>query len=252
MIRVAYLRVYVPADRAPGWSRHASDAHSVRAVGDSFLWSESMGEDAFSTTWDGEPYVCPRYPKLRILEGMLAFTNAYPRFGELMVPEAVVQNAAGQLALIKAESPEARSYILASPWHVPLRWFAAFDPAERELVERPDGITIRYRTAIGSARRRLERAVTVLDNAGFEDGVVEPARDVLHWVSEFAEDAMLELDYGRVVELFSEGDLALDDSCEDVNASLEALESGNFERAGLRYASVAGRWAEAQSLTYVN
>ncbi len=224
----------------------------MRVVGDNFLWNESMGEDAFATTWNGEAYVCPRYPKLRILEGMLAFTTAYPRFGELMVSEAVVQNAAGELALIKAESPEVRSYILSSPWHVPLRWFAAFDAGERELVETSAGITIRYRTSIVEARRRLERAVTVLDNAGFEDGVVQPARDVLHWVSEFAVDAMLELDYGRVVEFFSEGDLALDDSCEDVNASIDALESGNFERAGLRYAAVAGRWAEAQSLTYVN
>ena len=39
------------------------------------------------------------------------------------------EKAAEQLEAIYSQ-PLARSYILTSAWHVPLRWFAAFDPAD--------------------------------------------------------------------------------------------------------------------------
>ena len=62
----------------------------------------------------------------------------------------------------------------------------------------------------------------------------------------------MELDYGGAARQFSEGELATDETADDVAASLRALERGDFEAAGDHYARVAARWAHAQSLTFAS
>jgi hypothetical protein len=63
---------------------------------------------------------------------------------------------------------------------------------------------------------------------------------------------MLELDYGSVAHLFSEGDLILDESAADVAAALLALEQGDLERAADFYQIIMRRWGRAQSLAFSN
>jgi hypothetical protein len=135
---------------------------------------------------------------------------------------------------------------------VPLRWFAAFRSDEREVYESNDGLGIRYRTTLGEAVARVAEVVSVLDDAGFAEGVVEQVRELEQWLSEFAADSMLELDYAGVASLFSDGDLVLDESSDDVRKSIEALERGDYEEAGEFYMTVASRWAPAQAVTFSN
>lgn len=189
-----------------------------------------------------------------MLEGLLAFRNAYPgAIGTTLAPERVVVRAAVELEAMREREPEMRSHILTASWHVPLRWFAAFDAGERELGESADGSTsIRYRTGIDEARRRLDYAMTTLTEAGFDDSVVAPVADVAGWLESFEADAMVELDYGTVAGMFSDGELALDDSAADVSASLDALAAGDMEQAGSFYASAARRWAGAQAVAFAN
>ncbi len=256
MVKAAYLRVYVPPEVIGEWSRHVEGIRPPRVItiGEYGVWHESLRDDAFEADWNGRRWICPRYPRLRMLEGLLAFRNAYPGMtGSLLAPEPVVVRAAADLEGYYDRHPRARSHILTSSWHVPLRWFAAFEPGQREVVEAKDGKRrIRYRTSLPSAKERLDSAIAVLDDVGFEDGVVDQVRELLTWLEGFPEDALLELDYGTVAELFSEGQLVMDESASDVEASLAALELGDFEEAGRRYASAAGRWAGAQSLMYAN
>lgn len=217
------------------------------------MWQEPLDDDAFTAEWEGRSFACPRYPKLRMLEGLLAFHNAYPGLiGPTLVPEDVVRGAAAELQKLYDSDPAARSYILASPWHVPLRWFAAFRPDQREVLEGPGGPTIRYRTSRAQAIDHLERTVKVLTEAGFEDAVIDPVRHLTEWLEEFPGEAMLELDYGTVAGLFSEGELALDETAADIAASLDALEDGEFDRAGEHYVAAASRWAPAQARLYAN
>ena len=252
MIRTAYLRVYLPGERAggshPGGTLRPG-ANIVR-VDDRFLWQESTSDDSLTVEWNGRSYVCPRFPRLRMLEGVIAFNRAYP--ATLLLPEPIVKSAAAELARMRSDSPRVRSHILASPWHVPLRWFAAFDPARRELYDASHGLSIRYRGLVGDGIDRIERAVEALEGAGFDDGVVNQVRNFERWMREFSRDGMLELDYGAVARLFSDGDLVLDESGTEVNASLGALAERDFESAGASYGAVAMRWAPVQALTYVN
>jgi hypothetical protein len=72
------------------------------------------------------------------------------------------------------------------------------------------------------------------------------------WLRPFPRDSLLELDYAGVASLFTEADLALDESAAEVAASIDALERGEYEMAGEFYATAAGRWAHAQALAYAN
>lgn len=253
MIDVAYLRVYLPADTVATRPEHRFRLNPELRASQYGVWQESLDDDAFTVDWEGKSFSCPRYAKLRMLEGLLAFHNAYPGLvGPTLVPEDVVRRAASELQRLYDSDPGARSHILASPWHVPLRWFAAFTPDQREFLDGPGGSTIRYRTTRSSASERLQRAISVLDDAGFDEAVVDPVRHLTEWLDEFPGEAMLELDYGTVAGLFNDGQLAFDETAADIAASLDALEAGDFDSASEHYVSAATRWAPAQARLYAN
>ncbi len=250
MIRSAQLRIYLPKHRVDKFPPHSDPARAVVRVSDEFVWEGSTVDDAYTAEWGGETYVCPRYTRLRMLEGVVAHRNDYP--GSLLTSELAVRRAAQEIDRIRTTAPAARSYIASAPWHVPLRWFALFDPESRELITADDGPTIRYRTALSDALTRIAHAVEVLEEAGFDEAVVEDAVELQRWLEEFSSSAMVELHYHSVARLFSDGDLAFDESCGDVTRSLAALERLDYEEAGRAYAAVASRWAPAQALSYVN
>jgi hypothetical protein len=200
--------------------------------------------------WQDSIYLCPRHPRLRMLEGMLAFNNAFPEAGLIPQTELVIAN--DELSRLRDRSPQMRSHILTSAWHVPIRWFAAFLHEEKEIYETESGLSIRYRTSLASALERVGRAVQIVEGAGFDSGVVGQVEGLESWLRRFDADSMLELDYDRVAELFSEGDLVLDESVAETASSLHALELGNYEEAGEFYARIARRWGRAQSLAFAN
>jgi len=255
MAKVSYLRMYMPADRVGYFPEHVpvADGGRVLTGGPFGIWGEAPRDDAFITTHLGRRYVCPRFPRLRMLEGLLAFRNAYPgSTASLLVPERIAEDAIQELDRIRAAGG-ARSHILTSPWHVPLRWFAAFSPDEREIVDEGEqALSIRYRTLQGDAMARLRRVVDVLDEAGFDEHVVEQLTNLVVWMEGFPPDAMVELDYDDVAGLFPEGDLVLDETANDIAVCVDALAEGDLERAGAAYAAAAARWAQAQSIAFAN
>lgn len=257
MARAAYLRVYLPETRIRQPLVHVADGAAgngrVMRRGEFGLTEESSRDDAFVLEHAGRRYVCPRFPKLRMLEGLMAFRNAYQGpTASLLIPQATADRAARELERIQHRIPGARSHILTSPFFVPLRWFSLFDPNERMLVDEVDVLTIRYRTPLRDALRRVRRSVSVLEEAGFDDAIVEQVLDLQQWLEPFPADAIVELDYGGVASLFSRAELAIDESAADIAASLDALEEGDYEEAGEHYGFAASRWAHAQSLAYAN
>ncbi len=251
VIKAAYLRVYVPGD-APG-EASAEPSSGLREVSEYGLVSESLVDSNLLATWNDREYVCPRNPRLRLLEGLLAFRHAYPGLtAELLIPEEIAERAAVELEAMRQADPEVKSHILTSPWHVPLRWFAAFDPAERLVLERSGTSEVLYRTRLSNAGERLSRCLDILQEAGFQDAVIDQVQELANWIDSFDSDAMVELDYGGVADLFSNGALALDETAADIQASLNALEAGELDEASEHYTRAASRWADAQALTYLN
>ena len=245
------MRVYVPESTARRRAEIVSLAsRGAIRVTDHLVWNESTRDDAFRIRWADEVFVCPRNPRLRMLEAALAFARANPTSG--LVPRSAAEQIAGELARLRLEHPGARSHILTSPWHVPLRWFAVVDPDEREMYDHDGMASIRYRTPLTAAHARAARAIEILDNSGFDDAVIDDVRDLHDWIEGFSSEGVLEVDYAGTAALFDPADLVLDESAAEVHASLKALDSQDFELAGRWYAAVAGRWADAQSLAYVN
>lgn len=247
MINTAYLRVYLPADRAGTWPAHQA-LDGELAMDGRFIWSEPLDSDAFEAEWNGAKYVCPRFPRLRMIEGILAFSGVAPNLGMLSDDE----RAALTHELESRRGADSRSHILASPWHVPLRWFGAFNSSERELIDTKDGLSIRYRTDLGDAADRVRWAAGVLDTVGFADQIVEQVRELEQWISRFPAGSMLELDYGSVANDTPDGDVAFDESAAEVRESLEALERGDAATARDAYMRVAGRWAKRQAVMFAN
>ncbi len=250
MIKTAYLRVYVPAGSVPPVPPYVDVQRRVIRASDHFVWDEPLDDDAFTLEYGGRSYTCPRYPWLRMLEGLVAFTNTYPTL-PLMTDQAIL-GYVEELSRLREDAPNIRSHILSSPWHVPLRWFAAFLPSDRDFTVEDGRSTIRYRGFVVDAVDRVAWAAGVLDDAGFSEHIADQVRDLEHWLGEFPRDAVVELDYGSVADLFSPGDLVVDESCADVRQSLLALERGDFGEAGDRYMAAASRWAPHQALTYSN
>jgi hypothetical protein len=150
------------------------------------------------------------------------------------------------------EHPEVRSHILHANWHVPLRWFAAFDDAERILTEDKEGLRVRYETTLSEGRARLERARAVLEGSLIDESVTEAVRELLEWLGAFPEEGLLELDYGSVAGTFSHEELLEDRSAAQVETCIEALAGGDVVRAGRTFSELTDRWTEVRSLEVLN
>ena len=77
MAKAAYLRVYVPVSGSDGpVLEHIAERTAALRVlrqGEFGLSTESTRDDAFVIDEAGNRYICPRNPRLRMLEGLMAF-----------------------------------------------------------------------------------------------------------------------------------------------------------------------------------
>jgi hypothetical protein len=241
--KTAYMRVYTPEAPGPGQPIPGF----VRRYG---LLSESEGEGDWTVEWDGRTLVCPRNLRLRVLESTVAFANAYAGLGVGLVPEDSALAADRELRAYQRDNPEHRSHVLTSAWHVPVRWFSAFRTDDRELYEKDGRIRARFRVGMLEARRRVGDVLEVLKGLEVFDSPADEQAQLLAWLGQFPDESMLELDYDEVSELFEAQELALDDSVELIQASVEALAAGDMMRAGENYGRVVARWSHAFSLTF--
>ena len=251
MIKAAYLRVYLPEDAPPVRDLPEATWTSRPPVASSLgLTTEPPGEDAFVAEWRGRMFRCPRTPQVRMLEGLLALRAASAQLGAMpLISEPQAREAKDRLDEIQ-RSGRGTAHILTSAWHVPLRWFALFSPDSRDLLEDP--IRIRYRDFVGAGLARLDRAISILDEAEVPDPIIDEVRGLRSWLEEFSLDAMVELDYGSVAGSFDTTDLVLDDSAADLWAALEGLANDDWEMAGERYGDLVARWAVPMAVSYSN
>ncbi len=254
MIKTAFLRVYLPEDRLPVRYLARVDHHEVPVYDGLYgLIAEPMSEDGIVALWKDSRYVCPRTPRLRMLEGVLAVRRAYRQLGSApVIPEDVGRAAARELEALREEDPGTRAHILTSAWHVPLRWFVPFDPMGKELVGRGTHASVRYRIAYGQAMNRIQRCLEILGSVDIPESIVSEVRELFDWLDDFPADAMVELDYGSVGAGFSETELIMDESVRDIWEALVSLEEGDWNSAGNAYSALVTRWAAPMAVSYSN
>lgn len=238
MIEVAYLRVYRPADqvRLPV----AVGRGDIPRLSAATLTTESQRADAWEVEWRERSWRCPRVPRRRMLESLVAYHQATNRFGASIVDVGVAESARRELMRIRAGVGEPAS-VMVSAWHPPLRWFIPYVP---EDVEEPMLLRKRLVEAVG----RVGAAVDAMRDLELPAMWIDDLVSLQSWLEGFHGEAMLELDYSQVG--WRLGPTMIDDTSFDVASSVDALLSSDLETAGRCYSAAMFRWAEAHAVAY--
>lgn len=239
-------------------------------------------EDAYVRWADGIIYVCPWQTRLRswLALGRLRATSGPPLADAFAPGEA--DRAAEDFARWDGQEPAPRVYIQSSTWSVPPTWFVPFVPSERWLVLGTAGDgesgrpatasatrTLIYATTMAQARKRLARALATFrrvpgaaqaprapgadssDSAPTAAGLLRAGvalEEIGRWLEEFHPHALVELDYGGLVQLLDDDALRADQSVAEVSAAVSALASREFELAAAMYQRLRTRWRELEAI----
>jgi len=266
----SYLRVYEPlvafddderaawqsyAGRAEPRSQRLSAEHQLALAGVLSIPPRPVPSDepreAFVLEAGGAVHVCPVQTRLRSWMALGQFRDGLPdSLLHAFVPPASLERAEADHASWGRSATGVPLRILTATWSVPIHWFVAFTPADREV--RLDTAEVVLRTRMSAARRRVGRALRTLRRSVGDISYVDELEDVGRWLEDFHPRSWLELDYGGLARFLGPEGLAGDRSVEEVGAALEALAEGDEGAAAEAYRSVLDRWARVQALEHAN
>ncbi|MDI3388735.1 hypothetical protein QIS99_21395 [Streptomyces sp. B-S-A8] len=263
----AYLRVYEPLAAFPEperghWARYAERSERPtyqvelrRSLGDllptpPLAVPAHESADAFVAYADGVLCVCPWRTRLRGWQALGDLAEELPLpVLDAVLPPVVRLQASADYEEWRERNPDARPWIRTATWHVPLHWFALVADGERsyekgagDAATEAGAPSLRYRTPMVEARRRVARALRTLREALDEGALIDGLVDVGRWLEEFHPRSLVELDYGGLVHALPADLLDADHSAADVAEGVEALRDGDGVRAGEAYARLVERW----------
>ena len=273
----SYLRVYEPLtafdrERQVFWRRYAREGRALgpvdgpvkqrsavlEALGAGWTRLPDLPDEAYVLEWGDSLLVCPWNLRLRVAEAALNARDGVPSvLADAFVPpvlagqaRAIVEDWRSGAKVLEHGVPRVHEQI--ATWGVPLRWFVFIDLDEREFELAPGRRTLRYRTEISKARRRAHRGVSVLRKSLGDAPITEAVEEGTRWLEEFHPRSIVELDYGGLVNLLPDDDLAQDDSPGLVAAGLSALSRGDADAASEAYEKLVDRWRKVQLLERCN
>lgn len=282
----AYLRVYEPLaafpepERSHWYAYAASDTRptaqdeqrqalaNLLAVPPVLVPAQET-RNAFVAVVDGVTHICPWSTRLRSWIALEQLKRQFPDIIlDAMLPRLLREQAESDRDRWREQNPDARPWIFSSTWHVPVRWFVLFADGERhfEPSRRADAAepekakegavggkrraapVLRYRTPMAQSRRRVARGLRVLRNTMEEGPLINSLVRVGRWLEDFHPRSLVELDYGGLVHVMPEDQLAQDRSAADVAEGLAALRDGDGERAVAAYRRLTERWGGVRGL----
>ncbi len=278
----ASLRVYEPLAAFEGaerehWDRYARDGDRLPPVALGALERAAVtaalvhrrlpvvGDHAHVLDVDGVTFISPWRTAVRAQEALLDFCAELPDVvADAFVPRPLVEQAEVELDRYRADHGSTTTHIRTSTWQVPLRWFVLVDAEEREVslgepweangtvLGRRTGRALVYRTPMSRARRRVARALSVLRSAVPDDGVQQGIADLGRWLEEFHPRSLVELDYGGLVHLLDDAELAQDESARDMAHALDRLAAGDAAEAAAAYSRMTARMRALQAVESAN
>jgi hypothetical protein len=273
----AYLRVYEPLtafdrERQVYWRRYVKEGRAIaplegpgrqrtavmEALGAGWSRLPDLPEDAYVLETEDTLLVCPWNLRVRVAEAALSARDGVPPvLADAFVPaklaglaKSVVDDWRSGSQVLERGMPRVHEQV--ATWGIPLRWFVFVDLSERELTLSAPVRTLRYRTEISKARRRANRAHSVLRKALGPVPVTEAVEEGARWLEEFHPRSIVELDYGGLVDLLPDEVLRSDDSPGLVAAGLAALSRGEADAASDTYEQIVTRWRAVQLLERSN
>lgn len=252
----SHLRIYEPAAaiRLSGRPPRVVDPAAepvgalLRLVATPPVLAPPPEDTAYLLTAGDQEFLCPVDERHRCWE---ALRRARGDGGELLAlsfGSTQVAEAESAYEQWRTGKPFAVPHVLTSAWHVPLRWFVAFDPTEKRVTEGPEPSVV-YRTTMVAARRRLSKAYALLRRRAPDDRLTEAVRDLGTWINEFHPRGIVELDHGGLVTLLGLPRVRRDDSVAQIAMVVQALDSGRDAEAWAAYRVVLDRWRRVQQLS---
>jgi hypothetical protein len=201
---------------------------------------------------DGSLYVCPVDLALRSWLAVAAFGDETDATTQaLFLARDYRDSAEEEYAAWRALNPAALPHIRQATWGVPRTWFLLVVHEEREQYDLEGEPSVRYRTPVADARRRLLSAFTVL-NATIDDAdLLAELSDLGRWLSSFSDECWVELDYAGVARLLG-AELAGDRSAYEIKSALRAIGRRDFAAAGDTYRQFVERWRAVTALERAN
>lgn len=194
------------------------------------------------------PLVCPLDLRARSAAALVGFLASAPPILQDAALNLAPETVRSRASAVMAELSAGAVHVISTTWTVPLPWFSLVEPAQRRVVlasaqDDPER-QVSWRVAMADARRRVARALKVVKGSLGEDGPAKILADTGRWLEHFHPHSAVELDYGGLVQLLEDKDLLEDTSAADVNAIVDALESGDAEEVALRYETLREFWGE--------
>jgi hypothetical protein len=192
------------------------------------------------------PLVCPLDLRPRAAAALVGFLSSTPEVLRTAALHTDSERARGHATEVMAAAGASAVHVVSSTWTVPLPWFALIDPEDRHVVLGPRDDPTRevyWRCAMADARRRVARAYVVTRQTVGDDGPAAVLRDTGRWLEQFHPHSAVELDYGGLVQLMTDDELLEDSSALDVQAMIQAMDSGDAEVLAARYQKLRDFWA---------
>jgi hypothetical protein len=273
----SYLRVYEPLaafdrERQRYWRRYASEGRAVapaegaarqrtavlEALGANWTRLPDLPEDAYVLEADDTLLISPWNLRVRVAEAALSARDGVPSvLADAFVPpffaglaKSVVDDWRSGSKVLERGVPRLHEQV--ATWTVPLRWFTFYESTERVLTLTGDRRVLCYRTELAKARRRADRARSVLRRGVGEVPISAAIEESARWLEEFHPHSVLELDYGGLVQLLADEALQADDSTDLVAVGLAAISRGDNEAATAAYERLVDRWQAVQLLERSN
>jgi hypothetical protein len=200
----------------------------------------------------GRDYVCPVDLSLR---SWLSLTSLVDNIGDatasLIFPPNALSSAGDRFLRWRRDNPHAVPHIRTSTWGVPRTWFVLVVDAERELYDHAEVTSVRYRTSIVEAGRRLGASRRLLQTVVDDGELLDELEDLENWLAAFHQQAVVELDYAGVAWLL-QGQLSSDRSAGDIHRALDAVRRSDFATAGVAYRTFEQRWRTVNAFERAN
>lgn len=263
----AVLRVYEPSDhRFVGTSARTCPQQPLGR--NSRSWAASLAECApplahvspneRTLELNGQTYVCPTSTPLQLWESWQRLRQQIP---DQVLPSVVAPSQSEHIHASyqqwRGQHPQAHNHMCTAAWHAPLAWLALFSPADRGIALQPQPVLL-YRARISTARRRLARAVRIMQ-ASIDVPPVEGMEQVGQWLTHFHPRALVELDTQGLAALLplpawlgSEHQPAQPDSVELVEHMLVMLRSADEAGAKQLYTQACAPWEHLRARERAN
>ncbi|MGW3961953.1 hypothetical protein ACWED2_19170 [Amycolatopsis sp. NPDC005003] len=205
------------------------------------------------------PLVCPLELRARSAAALVTFLgDAHPALKNVVLDEGgfTQETIRARTKSAMVDLSTSAAHTLSTTWTVPLPWFVLIEPEERRLVL-GDGRAdprreLSWRATLADAQHRAREAGELLEQTFGDSGPGRVLFETRRWLDNFDEHSVVELDYGGLVQLFTDPVLEADNTADEVHDILDALRSGNVEELAELFSDLREFWGDVAARERAN